>query len=331
MSFQDNSGDIILDAVLTNLGRKLLSRGDGSFRVAKFALGDDEVNYGLYNSDANPASKDLKLLQVPVFEASTNEATALRYRALSLSSNDHLYLPVARVNTKAQGGGIFDGFPFAEPSVNASTQNQYVVLVNQDAVDQYTGDSVTDKAFPVGFINGVNAKNASKYVIRVEQGFDSEVDDVTEQINPELVEDQFTVQMDDRLLKLASPDGVPYVESFVDTDNIASYIVPRITLSALTQGGAAGAGFYVDAQKTQEDANLGSIEGSTSLQFRFSLYASNAVQGNSKLYTTIGVTRSGYFTKTSADAQTIDTVVKLIGNKTGLTLDIPVRVARKAS
>ena len=47
MAFLDNSGDIILDAVLTDLGRKRMSQGN--FRVAKFALGDDEINYKLYN------------------------------------------------------------------------------------------------------------------------------------------------------------------------------------------------------------------------------------------------------------------------------------------
>ena len=33
MGFLDNSGDIILDAVLTDTGRKRLARGDGSFKV----------------------------------------------------------------------------------------------------------------------------------------------------------------------------------------------------------------------------------------------------------------------------------------------------------
>ena len=54
MGFLDNSGDIILDAVLTDTGRKRLARGDGSFKVAKFAFADDEINYGLY--DKNNAS-----------------------------------------------------------------------------------------------------------------------------------------------------------------------------------------------------------------------------------------------------------------------------------
>ena len=33
MAFLDNSGDIILDAVLTDTGRARLARGDGSFNL----------------------------------------------------------------------------------------------------------------------------------------------------------------------------------------------------------------------------------------------------------------------------------------------------------
>ena len=38
MAFLDNSGDIILDAVLTDEGRRRLALGNGSFNIAKFAL-----------------------------------------------------------------------------------------------------------------------------------------------------------------------------------------------------------------------------------------------------------------------------------------------------
>ena len=38
MAFLDNSGDIILDAVLTDAGRKRLAKGDGSFKILKFAM-----------------------------------------------------------------------------------------------------------------------------------------------------------------------------------------------------------------------------------------------------------------------------------------------------
>ena len=43
MAFLDNSGDTIIDVVLTDEGRQRLAKGDGSFNVAKFALGDDEI------------------------------------------------------------------------------------------------------------------------------------------------------------------------------------------------------------------------------------------------------------------------------------------------
>ena len=35
MGFQDNSGDIIFDVILTDEGRRQLSKGDGSFRITK--------------------------------------------------------------------------------------------------------------------------------------------------------------------------------------------------------------------------------------------------------------------------------------------------------
>ena len=49
MGFLDNSGDIILDAVLTDLGRKRMA--EGNFNITKFALGDDEINYQLYDKN----------------------------------------------------------------------------------------------------------------------------------------------------------------------------------------------------------------------------------------------------------------------------------------
>ena len=49
MAFLDNSGDIILDAVLTDTGRMRLAKGDGTFKIVKFSLADDEIDYSLFN------------------------------------------------------------------------------------------------------------------------------------------------------------------------------------------------------------------------------------------------------------------------------------------
>ena len=71
MAFLDNSGDIILDAVLTDAGRKRLARGDGSFNIAQYAFGDDEINYGSYDGTNTSGSAyfDLEILQTPILEA----------------------------------------------------------------------------------------------------------------------------------------------------------------------------------------------------------------------------------------------------------------------
>ena len=48
MGFLDHStNNIIVDAVLTDLGRQSLAKNDGSFQIFQFALGDDEVDYGV--------------------------------------------------------------------------------------------------------------------------------------------------------------------------------------------------------------------------------------------------------------------------------------------
>ena len=96
MAFLDNSGDIILDAVLTDAGRRRLARGDGTFKIAKFALGDDEINYRLYTPGhaSGSAYYDLEILQTPVLEAFTNQTSQMHHRLVTLSRNDFLYLPI---------------------------------------------------------------------------------------------------------------------------------------------------------------------------------------------------------------------------------------------
>ena len=42
---QQDTNNIIVDAVLTDLGRQKLAQG--TFNVTKFAAGDDEVDYGM--------------------------------------------------------------------------------------------------------------------------------------------------------------------------------------------------------------------------------------------------------------------------------------------
>ena len=98
MAFLDNSGDIILDAVLTEAGRRRMA--EGNFKITKFALGDDEIDYSLYNKNhaSGSAYYDLEILQTPIFEAFTQVNAGINYGLLPTTATDLLYLPIMKVN-----------------------------------------------------------------------------------------------------------------------------------------------------------------------------------------------------------------------------------------
>jgi len=139
MAFLDNSGDIILDAVLTEGGRKRMATGN--FRITKFALGDDGINYALYNPNTGSAYTDLEILQTPVLEATTQTNANISYGLLSISRNDMLYLPRLKVNelvdnTAADYNNVFYLAANSETAdaleATTATANPKYVLRNQN-------------------------------------------------------------------------------------------------------------------------------------------------------------------------------------------------------
>ena len=50
MGYLDSS-TITVDAILTKRGRELLAQNDGSFKITQFALGDDEIDYTMFNEN----------------------------------------------------------------------------------------------------------------------------------------------------------------------------------------------------------------------------------------------------------------------------------------
>ena len=59
MAYTTTSDSIVIKATLTDKGRKLLTRGN--FRVAKFALGDDEIDYDLVDGSLLNSRIDINL------------------------------------------------------------------------------------------------------------------------------------------------------------------------------------------------------------------------------------------------------------------------------
>ena len=87
------TNNIIVDAVLTDLGRQFLARNDGSFNIVKFALADNEVDYTIIQQYGRLVGKDKIEKNTPVFEASTNANIALKYKLVSVSNPVLTILP----------------------------------------------------------------------------------------------------------------------------------------------------------------------------------------------------------------------------------------------
>jgi hypothetical protein len=135
MGYLDNT-EIIVDAILTKKGRQKLASGQ-NLGISKFALGDDEVDYQLYEP-AHPkgsAYYDSAITAIPVTEASPDETQVLRYKLVSLPKGTRS-IPTVKLGPTALAGNQTDGSislsPTTQPAGN-TTQGYTLVLADQDA------------------------------------------------------------------------------------------------------------------------------------------------------------------------------------------------------
>ena len=88
MGFLDHStNNIIVDAVLTDVGREKLASATSSENfVASYAFADDEIDYTMIKKYGTIVGKEKIEKNTPVFEASTNAELGVKY-FLSTSAN----------------------------------------------------------------------------------------------------------------------------------------------------------------------------------------------------------------------------------------------------
>lgn len=95
MGFLDHSSaNIIVDAVLTDTGRQFLARNDGSFKIAYFAFGDDEIDYSIIKKFGRVIGTDKIEKNTPIFEAQSSANLALKYRCTSAGDPTLTSMPV---------------------------------------------------------------------------------------------------------------------------------------------------------------------------------------------------------------------------------------------
>lgn len=311
MGFLDNSGDIILDVVLTDHGRMLLAKGDGSFQITKFALSDEEVDYSLYDKlhPSGSAYYDLEILQTPILEAFTNNGSTMKTRLQTYTNMELLFLPVLRLNEKVNINKRASTGAFMIP-VNAETEDNNGSSTAKTGIGRNSDGSIRD-----GFLFGESLIGS---IIKVDEGLDTTEISPKRRLDDELKETSYTVQMDNRLCKLVDSQGTLAAFDYLDDDNIAYYTVDL------------GDTFVTEiTDDTVSASEVIAGPRGTSLEFR--LQSSMDLNTSSYLFEQLG----GEVTMDTEDGGTantlfIDSNIRAVGVKTGVMIDIPVRFLRKA-
>jgi len=324
MAFLDNSGDIILDAVLTDTGRYRLAKGDGSFRITKFALSDDEINYKLYNKN-NPSGSayyDLEIMQTPVFEAFTNNTSTMQHKLLSIPRTNLLYLPEMVLNAHGR---------FTPLTISGG----YQVTVN----------TATDADWNFQCCTMGGETGAGDAAIRVDQGLNTDEISWIYTIDQDLKETQYIIEIDSRLGIIAQYDNsrVTANISFIDDDNIASYYLSQASdsdfVKDIKQFPDQVPQWTNAASTGQLPSDIARIQGPQGTCLVFRINSTLELISSDFLFDQLGGTMdmttaalhwgalNGLLTNTY---KYIDTIIKITGATTGYRLDIPVRFTKKA-
>ena len=135
MAYLDNT-EITVDAILTKKGRQKLASGQ-SLNITKFALGDDEIDYTLYEPahTLGSAYYDSAITAIPILEASPDETQMLRYKLVTLPKGT-TKIPVVSLGISSisayQDEGKVNLSPTTSPNGNQNA-GYTVVLADQRA------------------------------------------------------------------------------------------------------------------------------------------------------------------------------------------------------
>ena len=107
MGYLDND-TIVVDAILTKHGRKILADG-GAIRPTHFALSDDGIDYTLWNtnSDSGSAGYGDFLEKLPMIEAVPDDTIMMKYTLMTQAQNTR-YLPNITLSNSPTADNVFE-------------------------------------------------------------------------------------------------------------------------------------------------------------------------------------------------------------------------------
>ena len=138
MGFLDNTS-ITVDAILTKKGRELLARGQNEFRISKFALADDEIDYNLYDTSHPNGSNfyGAVIENMPLLEAFVDENQLMRYKLTTLPK-ETAKLPILELPNSSltfNGAGITQTIT---PNTRNGVDQSYIFIIQDASIANIT-------------------------------------------------------------------------------------------------------------------------------------------------------------------------------------------------
>ncbi len=358
MAYLKTSDSIVIHATLTDKGKKLLSRGN--FKIAKFAFGDDEIDYSLfdvarrYEMDAEAGYEPALLNSLP-FEAFRDSHANIQY---GLDSHDAsilhltpeeiedmggehlhasiLYLPVLKVNSKLTMSPTLSG-AIHYLSVNDETTQKLdsiqdfkflttnklenVKFVVESGLDIPPGESVAPSR--------TNRRELilEKYLLDMDYFLYADNRLITKMCGIQQTSEFKNFPSSKAIVNFTTAQESPPVSYQSEFDNYATYITKGIPNHMYSFPEMAGYWSYFSNRSSSFDGPRGSV-------VAFNPLINEELKGTSTSardfrYSDFGETEQIVFSELpTSKFDYIDTTIYIIGATSNARLRIPVRLIR---
>lgn len=229
MGFLDHStNNIIVDAVLTDAGRRALSRNDGSFQIFQFALGDDEVDYSIIQQFGRTVGREKIEKNTPILEAFTAGSLGLKHKLLSISNEFLTHLPVLEMSlsgTSLDGTVVdFTRSSITSKTVTAEISSKTGTGIEPDILDGELRVELNNLFFTVANQQPDVVYTDNVAVYRIPADFNTQGDAISASITLNLK------SFSDTTFNTYSVSGGSYIRSFLKVTGVNSGLTKNIEL-----------------------------------------------------------------------------------------------------